>query len=105
MCNFPCGYEGSSHLSSVLAHQFLSLSMQVQHSYTSSTNQRMVEFHLLTFPRFPLRKPEIKKMPDLRIELPTPHYNITITGDVSIYLRGYHYTRYFFFFFFLSFHL
>ena len=33
------------------------IAMQVQHSYNSSTN---VEFHLLTFPRFPLRKKEHK---------------------------------------------
>ena len=33
--------------------------MHVQHSYNSSTNE-MVEFYLLTFPRFPLRKKEHK---------------------------------------------
>ena len=30
------------------------IAMQVQHSYNSSTN--IVEFYLLTFPRFPFRK-------------------------------------------------
>ena len=35
------------------------IAMQVQHSYNSSTNV-MVEFYLLTFPRFPLRKKEHK---------------------------------------------
>ena len=34
------------------------IAMQVQHSYT--TRQPMVEFYLLTFPRFPLRKKEHK---------------------------------------------
>ena len=34
------------------------IAMQVQHSYNSSTN--MVEFYLLTFPRFPLPKKEHK---------------------------------------------
>ena len=34
------------------------IAMQVQHSYNSSTI--MVEFYLLTFPRFPLRKKEHK---------------------------------------------
>ena len=35
------------------------IAMQVQHSYNSST-EPMVEFYLLTFPRFPLRKKEHK---------------------------------------------
>ena len=34
------------------------IAMQVQHSYT--TRQPMVEFYLLTFPRFPLQKKEHK---------------------------------------------
>ena len=34
------------------------IAMQVQHSYNSSTP--MVEFYLLTFPRFPLREKEHK---------------------------------------------
>ena len=72
-----CGHKGSCHLSPVYALQFF-IAMQVQHSYNSSTRftpynflsrckfstlttrQPMVEFYLLTFPRFPLRKKEHK---------------------------------------------
>ena len=50
-----CGHKGSSHLSLVHALQFF-IAMQVQHT----TRQPMVEFYLLTFPRFPLRKKEHK---------------------------------------------
>ena len=53
-----CGHKGSSHLSPVHALQFFFIAIQVQHSYT--TRQPMVEFYLLTFPRFPLRKKEHK---------------------------------------------
>ena len=59
-----CGHKGSSHLSPVHALQFLS---RCKFS-TLTTHQPMVEFYLLTFPRFPLRKKEHK--PTLvRIEL------------------------------------
>ena len=51
-----CGHNGSSHLSLVHALQFF-IAMQVQHS---STRQPMVEFYLITFPRFSLRKKEHK---------------------------------------------
>ena len=51
-----CGHEGSSHLSPVHALQFLS---RCKFS-TLTTRQPMVEFYLLTFPRFPLRKKEHK---------------------------------------------
>ena len=52
-----CGHKGSSHLSPVHAlHFFLS---RCKFS-TLTTRQPMVEFYLLTFPRFPLRKKEHK---------------------------------------------
>ena len=52
-----CGHKGSSHLSPVHAsHFFLSRSK----FSTFTTRQPMVEFYLLTFPRFPLRKKEHK---------------------------------------------
>ena len=51
-----CGHKESSHLSPVHALQFF-ITIQVRHSYNSSTK---VEFYLLTFPRFPLRKKEHK---------------------------------------------
>ena len=52
-----CGHKGSSHLSPVHAlHFFLS---RCKFS-TLTARQPMVEFHLLTFPRFPLRKKEHK---------------------------------------------
>ena len=53
-----CGHKGSSHLSPVHALQ-LFIAMQVQNSF-QLVNQSMVEFYLLTFPRFPLRKKEHK---------------------------------------------
>ena len=49
-----CGHKGSSHLSPVTT--FLS---RCKFS-TLTTRQPMVEFYLLTFPRFPLRKKEHK---------------------------------------------
>ena len=52
-----CGHKGSSHISPVHAlHFFLS---RCKFS-TLTTRQPMVEFYLLTFPRFPLRKKEHK---------------------------------------------
>ena len=52
-----CGHKGPSHLSPVHALQcFLS---RCKFS-TLTTRQPMVEFYLLTFPRFPLRKKEHK---------------------------------------------
>ena len=51
-----CGYKGSSHLSLVHALQILS---RCKFS-TLTTRQPMVEFYLLTFLRFPLRKKEHK---------------------------------------------
>ena len=52
-----CGHKGSSHLSPVHAlHFFLS---RCKFS-TLTTHQPMVEFYLLTFLRFPLRKKEHK---------------------------------------------
>ena len=51
-----CGHKGSSHLSPVHALQFLS---RCKFS-TLTTRQPMIEFYLLTFPRFPLRKKEHK---------------------------------------------
>ena len=51
-----CGHKGSSHLSPVHALHFLS---RCKFS-TLTTRQPMVEFYLLTFPRFPLRKKEHK---------------------------------------------
>ena len=56
-CHPACGHKGSSHLSPVHAlHFFLS---RCKFS-TLTTRQPMVEFYLLTFPRFPLRKKEHK---------------------------------------------
>ena len=49
-----CGHKGSSHLSPVYALHFLS---RCKFS-TLTTRQPMVEFYLLTFPRFSLRKKE-----------------------------------------------
>ena len=55
--HLACGHKGSSHLSPVHAlHFFLS---RCKFS-TLTTRQPMVEFYLLTFPRFPLRKKEHK---------------------------------------------
>ena len=51
-----CGHQGSSHLSLVHALRFLS---RCKFS-TLTTRQPMVEFYLLTFPRFPSRKKEHK---------------------------------------------
>ena len=51
-----CGHKGSSHLSPVHALQIL---FWCKFS-TLTTRQPMVEFYLLTFPRFPLRKKEHK---------------------------------------------
>ena len=48
-----CAHKGSSHLSPV---HFLSRCKFI----TLTTRQPMVEFYLLTFPRFPLRKKEHK---------------------------------------------
>ena len=52
-----CGHKGSSHLSPVHALQFFLLRCKFS---TLTTRQPMVEFYLLTFPRFPLRKKEHK---------------------------------------------
>ena len=52
-----CGHKGSSHLSPVLALQFFLSRCKFS---TLTTRQPMVEFYLLTFPRFPLRKKEHK---------------------------------------------
>ena len=52
-----CGHEGSSHISPRFTpYDFLS---RCKFS-TLTTRQPMVEFYLLTFPRFPLRKKEYK---------------------------------------------
>ena len=51
-----CGHKGSSHLSPVHALRYLSRCKLS----TLTTRQPMVEFYLLTFPRFPLRKKEHK---------------------------------------------
>ena len=51
-----CGHKGSSHLSRFTPYNFLS---RCKFS-TLTTRQPMVEFYLLTFPRFPLRKKEHK---------------------------------------------
>ena len=53
-----CGHKGSSHLSPVHALQFLS---RCKLSTLLTTRQPMVEFYVLTFPRFPLRKKEHNK--------------------------------------------
>ena len=51
-----CGHKGSSHLSPVHAlHFFIGCKFS-----TLTTRHPMVEFYLLTFPRFPLRKKEHK---------------------------------------------
>ena len=52
-----CGHKVSSHLSPVHALQFFLSRCKFS---TLTTRQPMVEFHLLTFPRFPLRKKEHK---------------------------------------------
>ena len=52
-----CGHKGSSHLSLVHALQFFLSRCKFS---TLTTRQPMVEFYLLTFPRFPLRKKEHK---------------------------------------------
>ena len=52
-----CGHKGSSHLSPVHALQFFLSRCKFS---TLTTRQSMVEFHLLTFPRFLLRKKEHK---------------------------------------------
>ena len=52
-----CGHKGSSHLSPVHALHFFLLCCKFS---TLTTRQPMVEFYLLTFPRFPLRKKEHK---------------------------------------------
>ena len=52
-----CGHKRSSHLSPVHALQF---SIAMHKFSTLTTHHSMVEFYLLTFPRFPLRKKEHK---------------------------------------------
>ena len=52
-----CGHKGSSHLSPVHALQFFLSRCKFS---TLTTRQPMVEFYLLTFPRFLLRKKEHK---------------------------------------------
>ena len=52
-----CGHKESSHLSPVHALQFFLSRCKFS---TLTTRQPMVEFYLLTFPRFPLRKKEHK---------------------------------------------
>ena len=52
----PVVTKDLAHLSPVHALQFF-IAMQVQHS---TTRRPMVEFYLLTFPRFPSRKKEHK---------------------------------------------
>ena len=52
-----CGHKGSSHLSPVHALQFFLSRCKFR---TLTTRQPMVEFYLLTFPRFLLRKKEHK---------------------------------------------
>ena len=52
-----CGHKGSSHLSPVHALQFVLSRCKFS---ILTTCQPMVEFYLLTFPRFPLRKKEHK---------------------------------------------
>ena len=52
-----CGHKASSHLSPVPALQFFLSRCKFS---TLTTRQLMVEFYLLTFPRFPLRKKEHK---------------------------------------------
>ena len=52
-----CGHKGSSPLSPVHALQFFLSRCKFS---TLTTRQLMVEFYLLTFPRFPLRKKEHK---------------------------------------------
>ena len=52
-----CGHKGSSHLSPVHALQFFLSRCKFS---TLTTRQPLVEFYLLTFPRFPLRKKEHK---------------------------------------------
>ena len=52
-----CGHKRSSHLSPVHALQFFLSRCKFS---TLTTRQPMVEFYLLTFPRFPLRKKEHK---------------------------------------------
>ena len=52
-----CGHKGSFHLSPVHALQFFLSRCKFS---TLTTRQPMVEFHLLAFPRFPLRKKEHK---------------------------------------------
>ena len=52
-----CGHKGSSHLSPVHALQFFLSRCKFS---TLTSHQPMVEFYLLTFQRFPLRKKEKK---------------------------------------------
>ena len=52
-----CGHKGSPHLSPVHALQFFLSRCKFS---TLTTRQPMVEFYLLTFPRFPLREKEHK---------------------------------------------
>ena len=52
-----CGHKGSSHLSPIHALQFFLSRCKFS---TLTTRQQMVEFYLLTFPRFPLRRKEHK---------------------------------------------
>ena len=52
-----CGHKGSSHLSPVHALRFFLSRCKFS---TLTSRQPMVEFYLLTFPRFPLRKKEHK---------------------------------------------
>ena len=71
-----CGHQRSSHLSPVLTFDFLSRSKRS----TITIRQPMVEFYLLTFSRFQLRKTEEKVLLLKRIELMT---------SVVVVMRGY----------------
>ena len=84
-----CGHKGSSHLSPVHALQFFLSRCKFS---TLTTRQPMVEFYLLTFPRFPLRKKEHKsyfgknRTHDFRTSR-CARYLLDYSGDERLQLR------------------
>ena len=82
-CHPACGHEGSSHLSPVLALQFF-IAMQVNTLLT--VRQPMVDFYLLTFSRFPLRKKKHKNQThDFRTSSCVRGYLLDHPGDDGVY--------------------
>ena len=86
-----CGHKGSSHLSPVHALQFFLSRCKFS---TLTTRQPMVEFYLLTFPRFPLRKKEHKsyfgknRTHDFRTTSRCAGYLLDHSGDEIISILG-----------------